>query len=486
MNTPRKPKREMPPRPELPEPAKLGSITIEFNIEPDGKGKWRYYFINPWIEPGERDKIKSLDPADIVTEANAKLARMANRQSQSPDQEVIRLRLELAKLHEELQSLKNGPVKELAEIEALPRPAKVGLKEFVTDASAAQGNLPPGMTLTDAATDVKRSRRFFTPTTTETVMTKLVADRKKKNRHPSTINRLALVGNKLIEQHPGKYFHELSKSEFQNALDTLMGESSQYGDEKKERTRRDYYDAERTISRFAYSIDAIPEDQIISTKKMERPKISKKNPGEIYPVNVLKGILAVCETPRQLARVAIPAFGGPRASELFELPNFQLVQDGRGRIIGIAIGPEEAKGYDEITTARVFPIRRNLSIWLDRLKDTDAFSALQDPRDSVQKQLAERLQEEGITWIRNALRRSNESYAVALTGNEKHVAAANGHGLRVQGTSYLIRYVAFAQGCEWFRILPADATPDERAWVEEEIKACATTQNADYRAPVLI
>jgi integrase len=171
---------------------------------------------------------------------------------------------------------------------------------------------------------------------------------------------------------------------------------------------------------------------------------------EIFTHEELLKLLGTA-SPRVATCIAIQAFAGARAAELFRL----TWQDIERRRDHIEITAKQAK----TASRRLIPISGNLAAWLGQAPRQQGARVWPVTQSEYYKQLARASKAAGVAWKANALRHSFISYRVALTKDIAAVALEAGNSPTMIFKHY--RELATEEdAAEWFGIVPVKPAPN--------------------------
>ena len=351
----------------------------------------------------------------------------------------------------EHEALKLSPGDRAAYVQCLDllRPSGASLLSAVTEYVSALAELPPGVSLVEAARSYAKRHPANAPKrTVEEAVAELIEDRRAAG--------CSEVHLRDLQTRLGRFSRafQVHLTSVSAALvrDYLCALTTPQGKPAKNRTKRNVLRLVCALFHFARKRGFIPRELADEISEIDAPKSEHTEVGIFTPTEIRA--LLTTAAPELVAPMAIGAFAGLRTAEIARLDWSEIKLAERVVIVGAA--------KSKTASRRVVPISDNLAAWLAPYAQR---SGPVNPctSDSVLSnrfsRVADRL---GTVWVENGLRHSFVSYRLAVTHDPARVANEAGNSPSMIHKNYKA-LVTEAEGKDWFAIMPepqgADVLP---------------------------
>lgn len=320
------------------------------------------------------------------------------------------------------------------------------LVEIVRDYTTARANLPPGVTLAEAAQFYKQKHPAnMTRKTVAEVVAEFIADRRSA--------ACSAVHVHDLETRLGQFSRAfvlpiiaVSAPLVQQWINGLRNQKTKK--DTAARTKENMLRQIVSLFNFARRQKYVPAELVLELSEISTPR-KQHAPIGIYSADEMRAILAAADAAIVPA-LAIAAFAGLRLAEVSRLD----WRDVRLSEKLIVVGAENAK----TAARRLVPISDNLADFLaPHVKRFGLLNPCVEQGENVGNALGNRFERAGVrarvTWKRNGFRHSYISYRVATLKDVPAVALECGNSPQVIFSNY--RALATdAEAKAWFAIQP--------------------------------
>ncbi|SRR6266540_855833 len=434
-----------------------GSATVKvYDTSPEGR-RYKSYTVVYWLA-GRRERKVFAKLTDALAEAERVAIRLANAETDplKLSNNDVAVYLEACETLKPLGVPLHHATREFAEALRDLQPHGRTLSAAVGEQSAVLGKLAQagltGVTLQTLA-DYYLARHVsgMNKTTVSEAVESYVAEVERRAQRKEVSDEYARVVGVSLRKFAAAFnvtLDRVSGSNLKTWLDNLSVAGA---------TLNGYRGRLVTFLRWCMDNKLLPKSWDEHNTIKRRIEVPGKDAVIYTPQTMKRLLLAAHENmPALLPYIAIGGFAGLRTAEITRLhwEDIRLPADKPDRRF-IIVRSENKTGR------RVVPVHENLYAWLRLYLRPQGFvvpreilnqcklHVISDRATNALAKLA------GVTWRRNALRKSYASYRLAETGNAYTTAEETGHAVAVLKTVY--REVCLPeQAAEWFGLMPPE------------------------------
>lgn len=451
---------------------KVGTHKLLVNVERDGRGGWRYYYVNRT----RRDKSGKRF-CKVRCYLKDEIQRLARGYLENLESDKVVLTREQFTAHEDLY-------KRVTRIERELLGTNLSLEVLVGQAvPTLQLVLPHKVTLAQV---LEAGRAYFVPAEPAKIG-KLMDDllpMLKINSTSEYVNKIDRLWECLRLRHGNDFIHTVKAPQLEQLLrDYRAGmflsdakklkilrrkKSGDLAKDLKEtviwygdKSVKHVYDSIRRLYIRAFALGAWPAGQPLATETMEAPQADQPDLDAITPEDwaLLLSVLDAAEL-----RYVSLVISDIRSSEIERLNERHLHDDQNGLPITVDLAPKKTKGKKGGKKGRPVTLLPNASVILHLNRPPKGCSMLPASAQVMQERVNEKARKLGIATTHNYIRRAHDTYWYGLR-NVRHEYNRDSSHTKEMVENVYRGSASFEECVRFYTALPPNTPPHLAQWV---------------------